>query len=454
MTIYKKSEILKIGVPAVLESLLAAIVTSIDTQMISPLGKGAVSAVALTAQPKLLFFSIFFALGIAVSIFVSQAFGKRDKEEANTYFHWILRITILLSVVLGVVLSVLSDPVMRLFSRQTETLGMSIDFFRIVTGYMFFMAISTVLNAAMRAIGKTNVTLVAGVLSGVVDILLNYCLIEGHWGFPRLEIKGDAIATVAGTVASCVVSIVYLTRHSDFLSLRGFLTVWKRDIVIIKNIVSKSSHIIFENLFTRIGFLLSSMIVSCLSADSTAVYFTAMLLMNYTFAFGDGMQSTVVALTGRSIGAKQYDMFWRYVRSSRKAALLLSAALSAVYLMGAKWFYGLFFSDAESIAVGVEYTVCVAVIIFLQLTRIVNIAALRGLGEVKAPKRIAAVCVLIINPGVAFLLTIVYSYEVWGIWAASLISQAAWCMASYLTLNRKAGMLMQQAETPQNNIEL
>jgi len=449
----EKSEILKIGIPAVLESLLAAVVTSIDTQMISPLGKGAVSSVALTAQPKLLFFSIFFALGIAVSIFVSQAYGKKDRAEANAYFHWVLRLTIALSVVMGIALSVFATPVMRLFSRQTETLAMSVDFFRIVTGYMVFMAISTVINAAMRAIGKTNVTLVAGVLSGAVDILLNYCLIEGHWGFPRLEIKGDAIATVAGTVVSCAVSIVYLARHSDFLSLRGFFTVWRRDRTMVRNIVGKSSHIVFENLFTRIGFLLSSLIVSCLSADATAVYFTAMLLMNYTFAFGDGMQSTVVALTGRSVGAKQYDLFWRYVRWGRRAALILAAALSAIYLIGARWFYALFFSDAESVATGVEYTVCVAVIVFLQLTRIVNIAALRGLGEVKAPKRIAAFCVLVINPGIAYLLTIVGPYEVWGIWTASLVSQAAWCLMSYIKLNN-TGLPTQRATGPQNKIRL
>lgn len=449
----EKSEILKIGIPAVLESLLAAVVTSIDTQMISPLGKGAVSSVALTAQPKLLFFSIFFALGIAVSIFVSQAYGKKDRAEANAYFHWVLRLTIALSVVMGIALSVFATPVMRLFSRQTETLAMSVDFFRIVTGYMVFMAISTVINAAMRAIGKTNVTLVAGVLSGAVDILLNYCLIEGHWGFPRLEIKGDATATVAGTVVSCAVSIVYLARHSDFLSLRGFFTVWRRDRTMVRNIVGKSSHIVFENLFTRIGFLLSSLIVSCLSADATAVYFTAMLLMNYTFAFGDGMQSTVVALTGRSVGAKQYDLFWRYVRWGRRAALILAAALSAIYLIGARWFYALFFSDAESVATGVEYTVCVAVIVFLQLTRIVNIAALRGLGEVKAPKRIAAFCVLVINPGIAYLLTIVGPYEVWGIWTASLVSQAAWCLMSYIKLNNN-GLPTQRATGPKNKIRL
>lgn len=450
----EKSEILTIGIPAVLESLLAAVVTSIDTQMISPLGKGAVSAVALTAQPKLLFFSIFFALGIAVSIFVSQAYGKKDKAEANAYFHRVLQLTVVLSIAMGILLSVFAEPVMRLFSRQTETIGTSVDFFRIVTGYMVFMATSTVLNAAMRAIGRTNITLVAGVLSGAVDILLNYCLIEGHWGFPRLEIKGDAIATVAGTVISCAVSIIYLVRHSNFLSLRGVLTVWLSDGVMFRNIVSKSSHIVFENLFTRIGFLLSSLIVSCLSPNATAVYFTAMLLMNYTFAFGDGIQSTVVALTGRSIGAQQYDKFWLYVRWGRRGALILSAALSAIYLSGSLWFYSLFFSDAESVATGVEYTVCVAVIVFLQLTRIVNIAALRGLGEVKAPKRIAAVCVLVINPGVAFLLTIVYQYEVWGIWVASIVSQAAWCIMSYVKLNKNAGLLAQHAAEPQIKINL
>ena len=74
-----KKEIIRIAVPAVLESLISVVITTIDTRMISPLGSAAVSAVSMTTQPKLIFLLIFFALGTTASVFVSQALGKKDR---------------------------------------------------------------------------------------------------------------------------------------------------------------------------------------------------------------------------------------------------------------------------------------------------------------------------------------------------------------------------------------
>ena len=179
-------EIILIGVPAILESLIAVLITSIDTKMIAPLGKAAVSAVSLTAQPKNLFFAIFFALGTAASIFVSQALGRKDRKEANAYFHAVLRLGFAISVILGVAFIFLADPVMRLCSRQAETIETSISFFRVIMGLMVFQTMPLILNAALRGIGLTKVTLVSGVFQAAVDFLVNYLLIEGHLGFPAL----------------------------------------------------------------------------------------------------------------------------------------------------------------------------------------------------------------------------------------------------------------------------
>ena len=65
-----------------LESVVAVIVVTVDTAMISVLGKGAVSAVSLTTQPKLIIFALFYALGTTTSVFVAQALGKNDQKEA------------------------------------------------------------------------------------------------------------------------------------------------------------------------------------------------------------------------------------------------------------------------------------------------------------------------------------------------------------------------------------
>lgn len=433
----KLKEIAAIAVPALLESLVTVAIVSLDTKMISVLGGAAISAVSLATQPRLFCLSIFFALGTAVSVFVAQAYGQRNQEEANGYFHSILKITLLLSFLLGALLWLGAEPLMRLCSRQEETVELSALFFGIVMGLMVFQTTSIVLNAALRGIGQTKFTLAANLAMGSVDVLFNYLLIEGNCGFPRLEVAGDAIATVLGTAASCLVSLAVLLRHDGFLSLRGFfahkLFANRGQLAKIR---SKGGNIIFENLFLRLGFLLSAMIVSLFPAEETAVYFVAMLLLNVSFAVGDGIQSAVVALTGRSMGSERYGDLRRYLSLSLRCGLLLSAVLGATYILGARWFFEQFFQDAQSIEQGCAFAVVAAALTGLQITRIVIVAAMRGMGEMKIPRQVATICVLFVNPVASFLLAQGFGQGVWGIWQGALISQGMWDAMCFVKMKK------------------
>ncbi len=424
-----------IAIPAVIESIVSVIITSIDTKMISSLGKEAVSAVSFTTQPKLIVLSVFFALGTAVSVFVGQALGRKDREEANTYFHTILRITILLSLVLGVLLSLLAEPVMRLCNHQPDTVGMSVVFFRIIMIGLVFNTVSIVLNAALRGIGQTRLTLVSGIVMGVVDIFVNYLLIEGHWGFPRLGVAGDALATVCGMIASCAVSVILLRRRSDFLTLKGLFTQ-KSSPEVKKNVREKAGNTVVENIFTRIGFLLSSIIISGLSSDLTAVYSVTMILLNYSFSFGDGLQAAVVTLTSQSVGAQRYDDVKDYIRLCRITGVVLSLCLSALYIAGARFFFSQYFPDEEAIRQGISYTYVAAALTLLQIIRIIHVGAMRSMGDVRSPRIMATICVLILHPSIAWLFTRVFSMGVWGIWIASLTSQTVWFVMSCVRVSQ------------------
>ncbi len=429
----KIQEMVKIAVPAILEGMISVIISSIDTKMISVLGKPAISAVSFTSQPKLIFFAVFYALGTAASVFVAQASEKKDKKEANEYFHLILRIAVILSLIFGALSALLAEPIMMLCNRQPDTLDMSVSFFRVIMMFLIFQALTTVLNSSLRGIGKTKVTLISNIAMGVTDIIFNYLLIEGHCGFPRLEIVGDAIATVLGTAAAFAVSLFFIGRESDFLSLSGIL---KKDRltypVIFGNVRSKAGDIVIENLLTRIGFLLSSIILSGLSSDQTAVYSVGMILMNYSFAFGEGIQSAVVSLTGRSMGARKYDELKQYLRIGVMIGVICASGLSILYISGADWFFGLFFKDAEAILEGIATSMIVALITVLQILRIICVGAMRGMGETKDPQRISTICVFALNPLLSLLFTAAIPLGIWGIWLSSVISQLVWFLMGVL----------------------
>lgn len=114
-------------------------------------------------------------MGTAVSVFVAQALGRRDREEANAYFQTILRITVVLSLTLGILAGLLARPIMAVCNRQPDTVGMSASFFRIIMFCLVFNAVSIVLNAALRGIGKTRLTLISSISMGAVDISSTTC---------------------------------------------------------------------------------------------------------------------------------------------------------------------------------------------------------------------------------------------------------------------------------------
>ena len=212
-------EIFEIGIPSFLETLFTTFASIIDSKMVSVMGVAAISAISVTNQPRLFFFSIFFALNTVASSLVARYVGRDDRDMANRTLDAIVKIVILLSVLLSILAVLLARPIMIAFANQKDTLEDSILYFRIVMGGMIFNLLFMAINAVLRGCGKTRITFATNVTSCVVNIFFNYLLIEGHLGFPRLEIAGAAIATVLGNVAALILTICFAFRKDLFVNI-------------------------------------------------------------------------------------------------------------------------------------------------------------------------------------------------------------------------------------------
>ena len=167
-------EIVSIGVPSFLETLFTTFVSVIDSKMVSALGTSAISAISVTNQPRLFIYSVFFALYTVTTSLVAKYNGSGDRENANRIFDHVLKLTLILSVILGGLAVVLARPIMILFSGQPDTLEDSIIYYRIVMGGMIFNLVFLTINAALRGFGKTKLTLADNALSCVVNIIFKF----------------------------------------------------------------------------------------------------------------------------------------------------------------------------------------------------------------------------------------------------------------------------------------
>ena len=200
-------QVFQIAWPAALEALLIGVVDLVDMAMVSSLKLSAVSAVGVTSQPKRILLMFTLALNVAAAAWVSRRIGAGEKREANHCMHQFLWVSTLMALLLYAFGFLLAAPLMRLSGANSETLKDAVDYFRILVIGQVPQAISLTINACLRAEGKTRVTLLTNTAANVVNLIFNYFLIQGNYGFPRLAIKGAAIATSLGSFAALAISL-------------------------------------------------------------------------------------------------------------------------------------------------------------------------------------------------------------------------------------------------------
>ena len=186
--------------PAVLESFLIALVAFVDNIMVSGLGTYAITAVGLTTQPKFLAFAFLIALNVATSALVARRRGEGDQLAANRVLKQVLVIMLVMVAVLTVIFTTFARQLILFMGAKPDTVEHATAYFRIVMGFSIFQLTSMTINAAQRGTGNTKIAMRTNMISNGVNIVFNYLLIEGHFGFPALCVRGAAIATVIGSV--------------------------------------------------------------------------------------------------------------------------------------------------------------------------------------------------------------------------------------------------------------
>ena len=345
--------------PAIVESFFIAFAGLVDSLMVSSLGSYAVAAVGLTTQPKLLGLAFFFALNVSISALVARRRGEQRQGAAN------------------------------------ETL---------VTALVFI-----ILAAAAFSVGF---------------IILNYLLINGHFGFPALGIQGAALATVTGTVVGCVMSILSITKQDGFLNLGYILkNKIKPTIAAFISLVRVGYSVFFEQVFMRIGFMMTAIMAAKQGTDAMAAHQVGMNIMSLSFAFGDGLQSAAVALIGRSLGAKKPDLAKEYGRTCRLIGAGIAVCLVAIYLFGGRWLYSLFFEEQHIIEIGVSIIHVIIFVVIFQICQVIYMGCLRGAGDTLYTAVASMISVTFIRTIVSYLGGYTLGLGIVGIWFGVLADQ-------------------------------
>lgn len=418
-------ETINMAWPSVLEGMLVVVAGMVDTYMVSSMGRAQVSAIGITGQPKYFVFSAFFAVNTAVSLLVARRVGEKRQDDANRLFLAGMVYVLGLGALLSILCVIFAEPLMVFCGANEDSKEIAARYFQIVMGGSLFNLISLYINAAQRGSGRTRIAMTTNVTSNLVNVVLNYLLIGGHLGFPALGVDGAAIATVAGTAVAAVMSFVSICRKDSFINVKYIISNKIRPCVDNAKTLSKIGiTILGELLLTRVGFTINSVIAAKLGTDPNAAHHTGMNFMNLGFGFGDGLQVAAVALVGRSLGEKNESLARAYVSCAQRIGFYTASFTSLMLLIFARPIYNAYYPGVEHMLVyGQLICMFIAVIMPIQVSKIIYNGALRGAGDVKFTLFASSFSVTLIQPILAQFLIQFLGWGLYGVWTSILVSQ-------------------------------
>ena len=428
-------DVLHVAWPSVLESFFVGLAGMVDTIMVGALGSYAIAAVGLTTQPKFLGLALFLSMNVAVSAIVARRKGENDRESANRVVRMVLLITVLLTAVISAAFVAFASPIVAMVGSQPDTHEYAVDYLRIIMGGQIFSTVSLVLNAAQRGAGNTRIAMVTNLISNIVNVLFNYLLIGGNFGFPALGVRGAALATVIGTICACVLSICSVLHRNGFVYL-GAVKGWLADKLSVRSLLSVGSSAFVEQVCLRTGFLLFSMTVAHLGTTELAAHQIGMNMMHMSFTFGDGLSVASVTLIGQSLGRKRPDMAKIYGSVAQKIGLICAFVVAVFYFFFGKSLFLLFSNEQVILDYGATIMRVLSVMLFFQILQVVQFGCLRGAGDTRFTAMVSLISVTCIRPGISWLLCYPLGLGLVGAWLGTFCDQCVRFLMSFVRFRK------------------
>ena len=397
-------EYISLALPSVMEMVLISLINMVDTAMVSTVGTDAVAAVGIVGQPRMIMLSLFFAANMGITAVVARRRGEERREDANTVLRSSMVLIVALSVVLMAVLMPLARPLMRFAgAEEGRTLDEATDYFLILGWVLPLNALSMGICAAQRGVGNTKLTMYVNIASNLVNILFNWLLINGIGPFPRLGVRGAAIATAIGIGVGfvlCMVSLAGGNRHGGFLAV-SLRDDWRPKKEALRDVLRVASSSMLEQLAFRVGFFSYAKIVASLGTDAFAAHQIANQFLGLSFSFADGFGIAGTSLVGQMLGRKRKDLSYIYGKLAQRFALAVSLALAAACALLRGPLVSMFISETANPGVRESAELLmffVAALQPFQMVQVVTSGALRGAGDVRYTARVMLLTVLLVRP--------------------------------------------------------
>lgn len=340
-----------IALPIALQNLMSTTASMIDTIMIGSQGELAVAAVGICSQISSLFFSMYFGFAGGSLLFFAQYWGAKDYKGINRTFGISATFMLLVSILFGTVAILNPEFILGIYTDKEAIIAMAAPYLRIFGFSAPFTVLVMIMNFFLRSTERVKAPLICSILGIGVNIVLNWILIFGRFGMPKMGVAGAAVGTLCSAIVNFTLLFIYIMRDQETVKLRfQELFGWGKHFTF--DYFKKCFPIIMNELLYGVGQMLINIVIGHQVETAIAAMAAFRVLEGFVFAFFGGLADASAVVVGKEVGAGHHMRGYQYVKGFSVLCPAITFTIVLFFFVLNQPILGLFGLGAEALRYG------------------------------------------------------------------------------------------------------
>jgi multidrug resistance protein, MATE family len=421
----------RLAVPIIAENLFQTMLGVVDMLMVSKLGTTAIDGVGTALQIMFLVMAALSAVTVGTTVLVARYTGAQQPEEASRSAKQSLMLGIALAVIITIIGHLFAHRAIALLGATPDVVKAGGDYLNVVAQMAIFLVLQYVCAGALRGAGDTRTPMIVTGVVNIVNVLVAYTLIFGHFGFPALGVLGSAWGASVARACGAAILLVLLFSGRRRVQIAG-RAGWRPDTTLMRRVLKIGLPSMIEQTLMSGGSLLYSVIVIGMGPAIYAAQRITFNALSISFMPGMGFGMAATTMTGQSLGAGRPDLARRSAWIAFRMAALWMCTMGIGLIIFGNQIMRLFTTDPVIISVG---TVALRVIAFSQPFQAlgqVMAGSLRGAGDTRFPMFATGLSVWLIRLPFGVLFGPVLGWGLGGVYISNVMDALARAIANYV----------------------
>lgn len=376
------SSIRKVALPIIIGNLAQNIINVTDTAFIGRLGEAALGAAAIGGVFYLVFALLCNGLSIGSQIIIARRVGENNREQVGRIFNQNLYLLAIFSVLLFLLLKYAAVFILGKILNSTEIYHLTLDFLQYRSFGIFFAAFNSVFIALYVGLSETKVLTYTSAMAALVNIVLNYILIFGNFGFAPMGIRGAGLASTIAEGTAFLFFILYSLKKPSARKYRIFhFSKW--DSTAVKQMIKLAYPTVFQYLVSLTSWFLFFIIIEKTGEEKLAVSnilrSSMILFMMAIF----GLSNATNTMVSNIIGQNKARQIWLLIRKLYKTGYFLVLIFLPVIVFKPDLIIRIYTDNPALIKQAIYPLILIYCTLFIFVPGVISISALSGTGDTK-----------------------------------------------------------------------